>query len=40
MLLAIGAWYANREAVILGQVQELPRDFMAGLLDRYKIWRL
>lgn len=34
MLLAIGTWYANREALIIGAaVAELPRDFWAGLLD-------
>lgn len=36
MLLAIGAWYENREALATGQpVMELPRAFWEGLLDPY-----
>ena len=36
MLLAIGAWYENREALTAGQpVAELPRCFWEGLLDPY-----
>ncbi len=36
MLLAIGAWYENREALTAGQpVTELPRCFWEGLLDPY-----
>lgn len=37
MLLAIGTWYAQREAVFTGTVSELPRDFWRGLLDPYII---
>lgn len=36
MLLAIGAWYENREALTAGQpVAELPRCFWEGLLDPF-----
>lgn len=36
MLLAIGAWYENREALTGGQpVAELPRSFWNGLLDPF-----
>ncbi len=36
MLLAIGAWYENREALTSGQpVAELPRCFWEGLLDPF-----
>lgn len=36
MLLAIGTWYAQREAVITGTiVAELPRSFWQSLLDPY-----
>lgn len=36
MLLAIGAWYENREALSSGQpVAELPRGFWEGLLDPF-----
>jgi uncharacterized phiE125 gp8 family phage protein len=41
MLLAIGTLYKNREGVITGTiVAELPRDFLDGLLDAYRIVRL
>lgn len=35
MLLAIGTWYAQREALITGTVSELPRSFWHSLLDAY-----
>ena len=36
MLLAIGAWYENREALTSGKpVAELPRSFWDGLLDPF-----
>lgn len=38
MLLAIGAWYENREALTSGQpVAELPRGFCDGLLDPFYV---
>ena len=38
MLLAIGAWYENREALVAGQpVTDLPRCFWEGLLDPYYV---
>lgn len=37
MLLAIGAWYAQREAMVSGTLAELPRAFWDGLLDEYRI---
>jgi uncharacterized phiE125 gp8 family phage protein len=38
MLLAIGAWYTQREALIAGiSISELPRAFWGGLLDAYTI---
>ena len=38
MLLAIGAWYENREALVSGQpVAELPRCFWNGLLDPFYV---
>lgn len=38
MLLAIGTWYAQREAVITGTiVSELPPNFWGALLDPYRI---
>ena len=38
MLLAIGAWYENREALTSGQpVAELPRSFWNGLLDPFYV---
>lgn len=37
MLLAIGAWYARREALAIGSVMELPRAFWDALLDPYTI---
>ena len=38
MLLAIGAWYENREALTAGQpVAELPRSFWDGLLDPFYV---
>lgn len=41
MLLAIGAWYAQREGIVAGvSVAELPRDFFAALLDPYVVYRL
>lgn len=40
LLLAIGVWHKNREAMADNTVAQLPHDFFAGLLDRYRIWRL
>lgn len=40
ILLAIGVWYKNREAMIENTSMSLPRDFYDGLLDRYRIYRL
>lgn len=38
MLLAIGAWYENREALTSGKpVAELPRSFWDGLLDPFYV---
>ena len=38
MLLAIGAWYENREALTSGNpVAELPRSFWDGLLDPFYV---
>mgnify|MGYP000865058529 CR=1 FL=1 len=38
MLLAIAAWYENREALTSGQpVAELPRSFWNGLLDPFYV---
>lgn len=38
MLLAIGAWYENREALVSGQpVADLPRSFCDGLLDPFYV---
>ena len=38
MLLAIGAWYENREALTSGQpVAEIPRSFWNGLLDPFYV---
>lgn len=37
LLLAIGTWYAQREAITSGPVAELPRVFWDGLLDAYRI---
>lgn len=38
MLLALGTWYAQREAIVTGIiVTELPRAFWDGLLDPYMI---
>lgn len=36
--LRVGALYAQRESIVLGQpISEAPRDFFDGLLDRYRI---
>lgn len=40
ILLAIGVWYKNREAMVENTNMSLPRDFYDGLLDRYRIYRL
>lgn len=38
MLLAIGAWYEQREALVSGQpVAELPRSFCDGLIDPFYV---
>lgn len=39
--MAVGTWYKNREVVVTGTiVSKIPREFYAGLLDRYRVWRL
>lgn len=40
MLLAIATLDKNREAVLSGSTSELPRDFMEGLLDPFKVYAL
>lgn len=40
ILLAIGVWHKNREAMAENTLMQLPHDFFSGLLDRYRIWRL
>ena len=39
ILLAIGTLYSQREALMAGDVVELPRGFWDGLLDSFRIWR-
>ena len=38
MLLAVGTWYANREASGAVQNHDLPRDFWDGLLDPLRFY--
>lgn len=40
ILLAVGEWYKSREAMVDNTKMQLPHDFNAGLLDRYRVWRL
>lgn len=40
MLLRIGTAYENREALIDGRLQEMPRNFVNGLLDPYRVVRV
>jgi uncharacterized phiE125 gp8 family phage protein len=40
MLMRIGAMDKNREAAAMGQINELPRDFLDGLLDPFRIYSL
>lgn len=38
MLLTVGALYANREALVLDNLAEMPRNLWDSLLDPYRIW--
>jgi len=39
ILLRVGSLYENRESAVSGQpIQQAPRDFADGLLDRYKVY--
>jgi uncharacterized phiE125 gp8 family phage protein len=40
LFLAVGNAYKQREAMVENSLAKLPHDFYAGLLDRYRIWRL
>ena len=40
ILLAVGGWYGQREAIAAGQVAELPRAYWHALLDKYRIQRV
>jgi uncharacterized phiE125 gp8 family phage protein len=40
MLIAIGSMYSQRESTAGGQLAEVPRDFVHGLLDAYVIHRI
>jgi uncharacterized phiE125 gp8 family phage protein len=40
MLMRIGAMDKNREALAMGQINELPRDFLDGLLDPFRIYSI
>lgn len=40
ILLAVGGWYGQREAIVAGQVAELPRGYWRALLDPYRIVRV
>lgn len=37
LLLAVGAWYGQREALAERQVFDLPRSFVDGLLDGWRV---
>lgn len=37
MLVAIGTWYRHAEAIDAGSYAEVPRTYVDGLLDRYRI---
>lgn len=40
MLLAIGTWFKHAEGIVAGStVQELPRTYVDGLLDEYRIYQ-
>ena len=38
MLIAIGVWYKHAEATADGALNELPRTYVDGLLDEYKVY--
>jgi len=38
MLLAIGVWYRHAEATTSESLNELPRTYVDGLLDEYKVY--
>lgn len=38
VLLRVATAYANREAVVEGQLSTLPRDFTDGLLDAWRVY--
>lgn len=40
ILLAVGAWYANREAIAQNESYALPHGCLDGLLDPYRVYRL
>lgn len=40
MLIQIGTLYAQREALAPGQIAEIPRGFVDGLLDPYRVWEM
>jgi len=40
MLLTIATLYAQREAIVIGTIGEIPRQFHDGLLDGYRLWRV
>lgn len=40
ILLAVGGWYGQREAIVAGQVAELPNAYWHALLDPYRIMRV
>lgn len=41
ILMAVATWYQQREGIVTGTiVNDLPRDFMAALLDEFIIWKV
>lgn len=38
MLVAIGTWHKHAEATVDGSLNELPRTYVDGLLDEYKVF--
>ncbi len=40
ILIAVATLYKSRESYATGTITTLPRDFMAGLLDRHIIWSI
>jgi len=38
MLLAVATWFKHAEAVSDGQLASLPRTYVDGLLDEYKVY--